>query len=138
MTINNSDVKNKLYLSLKESFSNGYVDISNGYQDNIHVVIVSREFDDLYESEKLNLFYEKLKDFSEEDFRIMYDIMLQNIFIESENLDGKIKSVCLTYDFLHEEELLYKLPEMLVEFFEFNFKLFTRAAELTLIPQSAA
>lgn len=45
-------IKKLLEKALRAEFSNDTVDISDGFADNIHVLVVSRKFDGLSENEK--------------------------------------------------------------------------------------
>ena len=47
-----AQIKKALEVALRQAFPRDTVDISDGYQDNIHVLVVSREFDDLGEQQK--------------------------------------------------------------------------------------
>lgn len=42
----------------KQTFSDDTVDVSDGYHDNVHVVIVSRRFDGMSERERLDMLWE--------------------------------------------------------------------------------
>jgi len=44
--------------AFRKRFPNDTVDISDGYKDNIHVMVVSREFDEMGEREKQELMWE--------------------------------------------------------------------------------
>jgi hypothetical protein len=50
-------LKLKLKLALQKAFPNDTVDISDGYQDNIHVLVVSRRFDPLTEKQKQEMLW---------------------------------------------------------------------------------
>lgn len=45
-------VKEILRKAFRRKFPNDTVDVSDGYQDNIHVLVVSREFDSMTEKQK--------------------------------------------------------------------------------------
>lgn len=45
-------VKRILVEALRERFPNDTVDVSDGYKDNIHVMVVSRKFDQMTERQK--------------------------------------------------------------------------------------
>lgn len=45
-------IKESLYEVLREAFPCDTVDVSDGYKDNIHVLVVSRGFDQMREREK--------------------------------------------------------------------------------------
>jgi acid stress-induced BolA-like protein IbaG/YrbA len=45
-------IKQILTDALRQRFPHDTVDISDGYQEHIHVVVVSREFDEMSENEK--------------------------------------------------------------------------------------
>lgn len=47
-----SDVKSILRVAFRDKFPTDTVDIENGYQENIHVLIVSRLFDYLNDKER--------------------------------------------------------------------------------------
>ena len=51
-------VKQMLREAFRKRFPNDTVDISDGYKDNIHVMVVSREFDEMGEREKQELMWE--------------------------------------------------------------------------------
>ena len=51
------EVKQALEVALRKEFPDDTVDISDGYQDNIHVLVVSRRFDPLSEQEKQDLLW---------------------------------------------------------------------------------
>ncbi len=42
----------------KQTFPDDTVDVSDGYHDNVHVVIVSRRFDGMSERERLDMLWE--------------------------------------------------------------------------------
>jgi len=48
-------VKRTLEESLRRQFPNDTVDISDGYEQNIHVLVVSRQFDGMAEEDKQDL-----------------------------------------------------------------------------------
>ncbi len=48
-------VKRALEQSLRKRFPNDTVDISDGYEQNIHVLVVSRQFDGMVEENKQDL-----------------------------------------------------------------------------------
>jgi stress-induced morphogen len=51
-------IKNKLEALLREEFNeNSTVDVSDGYQDNLHIVVVSRKFSGKSENEKLDMLW---------------------------------------------------------------------------------
>jgi hypothetical protein len=52
------DVKQMLREAFRERFPHDTVDISDGYKENIHVMVVSREFDELEERQKQELMWE--------------------------------------------------------------------------------
>ncbi len=47
-----NEIKSILTKAFRNEFPEDTVDISDGYQDNIHVVVVSRQFDAMSEQEK--------------------------------------------------------------------------------------
>jgi hypothetical protein len=49
---NKSEIKAILEEAFRKVFPNDTVDISDGYQDNIHVLVVSRRFDAMTEKDK--------------------------------------------------------------------------------------
>ncbi len=49
---NKSEIKAILEAAFRKVFPNDTVDISDGYQDNIHVLVVSRRFDAMTEKDK--------------------------------------------------------------------------------------
>lgn len=51
-------VKRILQEALRHRFPNDTVDISDGYQEHIHVVVVSREFDEMTEREKQQVLWQ--------------------------------------------------------------------------------
>lgn len=50
-------VKRLLANAFRARFPHDTVDVSDGYRDNIHVLVVSREFDKLSEAEKQDLLW---------------------------------------------------------------------------------
>jgi acid stress-induced BolA-like protein IbaG/YrbA len=50
-------LKQQIHDILRERFPGETVDVSDGYGDNIHVVVVSRQFDGLREREKQDLLW---------------------------------------------------------------------------------
>ena len=50
-------IKQVLYRAFRREFPDDTVDISDGYKENIHVLIVSRRFDDMSEAEKQDLMW---------------------------------------------------------------------------------
>jgi stress-induced morphogen len=62
----NEALKKKVYDVLRDGYFNARddsVDVSNGYDDFIHVVIVSRKFDGKYADEKEELIWSQLNKF---------------------------------------------------------------------------
>ncbi|QYK46992.1 MAG: hypothetical protein KF838_09365 [Phycisphaeraceae bacterium] len=55
------DLKRKLETSLRETFSNDLVDISDGYKGNVHVLVVSRRFDGKSEFERQEMLHEIIR-----------------------------------------------------------------------------
>ncbi|RLB99599.1 MAG: hypothetical protein DRI57_33370 [Deltaproteobacteria bacterium] len=54
----NIQTKKKIEVLLRREFSeNSAVDVSDGYQDNIHIVVVSRKFSGRSESEKQDMLW---------------------------------------------------------------------------------
>jgi hypothetical protein len=51
------EVKRILTPAFREEFPDDTVDISDGYQDNIHVLVVSRKFDELTEAQKQDMLW---------------------------------------------------------------------------------
>jgi len=49
-----AQLKKKIEELLRAEFPSETVDVSDGYKDNIHIVVVSRRFDDMREKEKLD------------------------------------------------------------------------------------
>ena len=49
-----ASLKQKIEELLKAEFPGETVDVSDGYKDNIHIVVVSRKFNDMREKEKLD------------------------------------------------------------------------------------
>ena len=57
-TRSRNQVKQLLREAFRERFPHDTVDISDGYKENIHVVVVSREFDEMSDREKQELMWE--------------------------------------------------------------------------------
>lgn len=53
-------LKQRIYGTLRKHFPQDTVDVSSGFEDNIHVVVVSRKFDGLGEREKQDLIWSLL------------------------------------------------------------------------------
>ncbi len=53
-------LKKKIEHVLHERFPGETVDVSDGYADNIHVVVVSRQFDGLREKEKQDMLWKAI------------------------------------------------------------------------------
>lgn len=51
------EIKSLLKEAFKREFPDDTVDISDGYKDNIHVVVVSRRFDEMPESQKQDIMW---------------------------------------------------------------------------------
>ena len=51
------EVKRKVHSAFREEFPTDTVDISDGYQENIHVLVVSRRFDGMSEAEKQDVMW---------------------------------------------------------------------------------
>lgn len=45
-------LKDKITSILREKFPHDTVDVSDGYKDNVHIIVVSREFDNMDETTK--------------------------------------------------------------------------------------
>ncbi len=54
MTRSQPDIKAILDKAFRNEFPKDTVDVSDGYQENIHVLIVSRRFDSMNEQEKID------------------------------------------------------------------------------------
>ena len=53
-----AQIKNKIEELLRKEFNeNSTVDVSDGYQDNIHIVVVSRKFSGRSENEKQDIIW---------------------------------------------------------------------------------
>lgn len=53
-----AQIKKKIESLLRREFNeNSTVDVSDGYQDNIHIVVVSRKFSGRSENEKLDMLW---------------------------------------------------------------------------------
>ena len=52
-----NEVKQIIHDAFRRRFPRDTVDVSDGYEDNIHVVVVSREFDQMEEQQKLDLMW---------------------------------------------------------------------------------
>jgi stress-induced morphogen len=66
--VTSDPLKKKIYDTLKKHFPDDTVDVSEGWEKNLHVVVVSRKFDGLREREKLDLLWSLLeKDLTEEE-----------------------------------------------------------------------
>ena len=50
-------IKKVVRAAFRRRFPEDTVDISDGYQDNIHVLVVSREFDEMHERQKQDLMW---------------------------------------------------------------------------------
>jgi ribosomal protein S3AE len=57
-TRSRDQVKQLLREAFRKRFPNDTVDISDGYKENIHVMVVSREFDEMREDVKRELMWE--------------------------------------------------------------------------------
>ena len=53
-----NDIKAAVQQAFRESFPTDTVDVSDGYQDNIHVLVVSRRFDNMSKSEKQDFMWQ--------------------------------------------------------------------------------
>ncbi len=53
-----ASLKQKIEELLKAEFPGETVDVSDGYKDNIHIVVVSRKFNDMREKEKLDVVWQ--------------------------------------------------------------------------------
>lgn len=56
----NARLKKRIYDALKLEFPDETVDISDGYRDNIHVLVVSRKFDKFSEKKKMAYLWEAI------------------------------------------------------------------------------
>ena len=50
-------IKRVLYDAFRQEFPHDTVDISDGYKENLHVLIVSRRFDEMTEAQKQDLMW---------------------------------------------------------------------------------
>lgn len=55
-----AELKQKIEELLKAEFPGETVDVSDGYKDNIHIVVVSRKFDGMREKEKLDAVWQTI------------------------------------------------------------------------------
>ncbi|MDM8551135.1 hypothetical protein QUF72_13710 [Desulfobacterales bacterium HSG2] len=65
-----AQIKKKIEELLRKEFNeNSTVDVSDGYQDNIHIVVVSRKFSGRSENEKQNMLWNLIEtgDLSDSD-----------------------------------------------------------------------
>ena len=51
------EIKSLIEKAFRVRFATDTVDVSDGYQDNIHVMVVSRQLDDMSEAEKQDLMW---------------------------------------------------------------------------------
>jgi acid stress-induced BolA-like protein IbaG/YrbA len=51
------EIKAILQAALRKEFPHDTIDVSDGYQQNIHVVVVSRRFDEMKERDKQDLLW---------------------------------------------------------------------------------
>jgi hypothetical protein len=51
------DLKKRLEDALRQAFPHDTVDVSDGYRDNVHVLVVSRRFDDLSDKSRYALLW---------------------------------------------------------------------------------
>ncbi len=59
----NPETKKKIEEVLRHHFQeNAYIDVSDGYQDNIHVIVVSNELDEKSEREKQEILWDLIDD----------------------------------------------------------------------------
>jgi len=56
----NPELKEKIEHALRTRFQGETVDVSDGYGDNVHVIVVSRRFNGLQEKEKQDLLWQEL------------------------------------------------------------------------------
>lgn len=56
-TRSRDEVKRSLESALRNEFPNDTVDVSDGYQENIHVLVVSRQFDGLSHEHRQDLIW---------------------------------------------------------------------------------
>jgi hypothetical protein len=52
-----SEIKKALEASFRRRFPQDTVDVSDGYKDNLHVLVVSRQFDNMTEQNKQDLLW---------------------------------------------------------------------------------
>lgn len=52
-----TQIKTALVDAFRKDFPNDTVDVSDGYQDNIHLLVVSRKFDDMDEAQKQDMLW---------------------------------------------------------------------------------
>lgn len=62
-------LKEKITRILRPKFPEDTVDVSDGYQENVHVIVVSRKFQNMHEQEKQDLLWALIdkSDLTEED-----------------------------------------------------------------------
>jgi stress-induced morphogen len=57
-----TNIKKKIETILRKEFNeNAIVDVSDGYQDNIHIVVVSRKLSGKTENEKLDMLWQVIE-----------------------------------------------------------------------------
>jgi hypothetical protein len=64
---NRDEIKSALRDRIRREFPTDTVDVSDGYQSNIHVMVVSRKFDPMKEREKQDLLWSLIDDAGLED-----------------------------------------------------------------------
>ena len=57
-----NEIKEVLHARLRGEFAHDTVDVSDGYQNNIHVIVVSRRFDALTEQQKQEWLWQLIDD----------------------------------------------------------------------------
>jgi acid stress-induced BolA-like protein IbaG/YrbA len=77
-------IKQALVQVLRAEFPNDTVDVSDGYLGNIHVVVVSRRFDQMSEKEKQQLLWDliersELSDAEKERISLVYPVSVAEL-----------------------------------------------------------
>ncbi len=80
-TIDRDAVKQSLEQTFRQEFPTDTVDISDGYQENIHVLVVSRRFDDMEETAKNDMLWNLIDESGLNDKEIALISLIQPICI---------------------------------------------------------
>ena len=70
------EIKKIIERKLREQFPHDTVDISDGYQDRIHIIVVSRKFDEMTDKDATEYLWSLIQNAIEEDEQTLISLII--------------------------------------------------------------